>query len=336
MARITLKDVAKAAGVSETTVSLVLNKKNHRISDETVLRVEKTAKELNYTPNRIARSLATKTSAVIALIFPDIVNPYFPSLAKRITQEALSHDYGTMLINYDCKYDKEPLSILQSGAVDGALLVTRDYGLFESQVPAIKNIPVVLLEPSNNMRPNSSVISSDFYAGAFEATSWLLSNGHSSIACLTGPQDILVAKLRLDGMLDAMKCFGLKMPSKNIIPSEFSMEAGYSAADVVKKLKVTAVVCNSVFAAFGLIKGLNEKGIRVPEDVSIFGYDDLTMGAFTTPSLSTVGLHTDSVSTLATRHLIDLITDPETEPLQTFLQPKVILRGSTSKRIFKN
>ena len=90
MARITLKDVAKAAGVSETTVSLVLNKKDHRISDETVLRVEKTAKELNYTPNRIARGLATKTTGVIALIFPDIVNPYFPSLARRSAREAVA------------------------------------------------------------------------------------------------------------------------------------------------------------------------------------------------------------------------------------------------------
>ena len=331
--RVTLKDVAREAGVSLTTVSLIINKKNHRFSRETVDRVMQIARKLNFTPNRIARSLATSSTRSIALIFPDLANPYFPGIAKQIAVEAMKLDYSTILINYDVKSNKEPIAILNSGSVDGALLVTRHYGIFAKQNPIIHYLPTLLLEPSVDVPDGVSCVAPDFYQGGFTSTSWLIKNGHSRIACLAGPQDIVSSRQKVQGFADAMKQAGVPNPSDFIIHTELNIESGHHAVDQLCAMGVTAAVCSSDFSALGLIMGLIGQGYHVPGDISVFGYDNISMGTYTTPSLSTVGLSVEATSKLAVKHLISLIENPDTKAIHKKISARIILRESTQPLI---
>jgi LacI family transcriptional regulator len=274
----TLKDVAARAGVSIASASYVLNDTKATSSDVT-RRVKDAARELGYRPNRAARALKMGSSAVLGLIVPDLQNPFFPKLVQAAERRARALGYSLSLVDVteDPKVEREALEQFAEQGVAAVIVAS-----LQGKIP--KNLPYPLVALDGPVS-NVDSVCADHHGGGRLAAEQLIALGHQRFGLLSGPQHLNSARLRREGTLAALSgkakiVWEVEMP--------FGLEMSPEALERLAAGKVTAVIAGNDAIAIGAINALIDLGKRVPEDISVVGFDDIAWASLLRPRLSTV------------------------------------------------
>lgn len=320
-----MRDVAKAAGVSHQTVSRVIND-HPSLRDETKRRVLEVMAELNYRPNRAARALVTSKSHTIGVLASHR-SEYGPAtMIEGIENAAKDRGYFASTVNLAGSDDsaiRAGLDHLMNQAVDGIVLVAPQVHVFDAMSLLQLDVPFVSVHQRDVA--DGHVIAVDQVAGARLATRHLIAQGHRRIAHLAGPQEWIEAEARTRGYLDEMAQNGLV--AENPIIGDWSSDFGYrSGSELLADGSVTSVVSGNDQMALGLIHALRERGLDVPGDFSIVGFDDIPEARHFWPPLTTVRQDFTELGRRAVSRLLDNVGESVSEPIE----PRLIIRASTA------
>lgn len=332
----TMKDVAKLARVSTSTVSHVINETRF-VSEDISQRVLAAAKKLNYSPSALARSLKLNRTSTIGLVVTASNNPFFGEVVKGVERRCYQQGYNLILCNTegDVARLNRSVSTLVERRVDGLILLCSAFN--GDPLAAFQNnltLPKVIMDwgevsfPCDKINDNSEL-------GGYIATKSLLDNGHKNIACITGPMDRDQAQSRFAGYEKAMVEAGLLIHPEWVVESDFECEGGYASFNALIQncaknrlpLPTAIFACNDMMA-MGVINSANEKGIKIPEQISLVGYDDISISKFMVPPLTTVHQPKYKLGEAAVDTLLHRIDCPHGEPRQVQLEPSLIMRGS--------
>jgi len=285
----TIRDVAKLAGVSVATISRVINQKGY-VSKDTEDKIKECMLKLNYSPNSVARGLAGKETNTIALIIPDITNPFFSAIASAVENTATKLGYTTFIGNSYSNGLKEMkyIDVLKKRYVDGIIIATQQLGTDEIYELLGSGIPVVSLDRANISEDISSVYV-DHYVGATMAVEHLLSIGCQRIAHISGPKHNVVSIERQRGYTDAMYEADSFNP-EYLIEGDFSIESGLRMTEQLmrKHPEIDGIFTSNDLMAVGALKTLLRSGRKVPEDVALIGFDGIDIMGLVEPEISTV------------------------------------------------
>ncbi len=327
--RITIKDVAKAAGVHSSTVSRVISGKSY-ISQKTTQRVISVIEKLDYTPNALARSLKTKKIQTLAMLIPDIANPFFAGLARGVEDTANEYGYNVILCNTDDCLEKEAnyLRLLVEKCVDGVILATakiRDKSIIELERI---NCPYILLS-RNIQGGQENSISVDDITGGYLATEYLISLGHCKIAHISGPYNTTAALDRIKGYKKALQDYGIPLQRNYLGEGDFRIKGGYQVMKQFLQLAVspTAIFTANDLLAVGAIEAIREVGCDVPHDFSIVGFDDIKLASYLSPPLTTIRQPMVEMGSLAIIKLLERIEHKVSHP-NILIKPVLIERKS--------
>lgn len=329
---VTIKDVARHANVSITTVSRVLNETEHAVSPETKERVLKAIQELGFYPNAMARGLHLNKTRTIGLIIQDISNPYYPSIVRGVEDEAQELGYTVILANAYRSRERTTkyLNVFREKRVDGIIFtgggVVKD--AVEEKFFEHTHISTVVIGKSCNAKLPSVQVNN--VQASREACEHLIKAGHRQIVTITGPEGSTTAIDRLEGYYQALKHHGIKPKDEWIIQGTFEFESGYSAVEKfpeIGKDKVTALFAQNDMMAIGAMKAFEEKGLKVPEDIAVIGFDNIPLSSFVTPVLSTVTVPVYELGRMSMKILSDLLLGHEVSRITT-LPTKLALRQS--------
>lgn len=334
--KVTIKDIAREAGVSVASVSLVLNQKECRIAEETKKRIIETAEKYKYTVNQQARSLVTKKSNVIGLIIPDIENIFFSSLSKQIEEYCRKKGYVIMIVNSNenSKTDIELLHLLVSRGVDG-ILYTPSIGT-EEEYKKIKEylktipVPYVMVDRYlDDIECNKVFI--DNINGSFQAVKNLVKNGHTKIGCIGYEISKSMTNSRVTGYKEAMEQFGLTVKEGYIFDGQYKMIGGYQAGKEIVASDLTAVyICNDMMT-LGFLRYLSECGKKVPDDYSIVSYDNTLKNFVVGSKITTVDQDLGKLARNSCRLLLRNIDDNTSKPEVICLYPQLLIQDSVKK-----
>jgi len=336
----TIKDIAALAKVSSATVSHVINKTRY-VSDEVIERVNQAMDELGYTPNYLARSLRQGKTNTIGLLMPDSSNPYFAELGLAIEKAAFKLNYNVILCNTESKQEKELLyiDVLSQKQVDGIIFVSTGNNLESIEYMISKKIVFVMIdrELSVYQEFDFPLVLTDQFAGGQMAAEHILSLGHKRIACVTGPSFLTPSSQREKGFRQALQDAGVPVIEELIVKGDFLPESGYRAIHGFMSCKEppTAVFACNDLMAFGVIRGANEAGLSIPDDLSVVGYDNIHLAAYASPSLTTVSLPNDDIAESA-MHLLIAAFKKELTENKICLQASLVSRESSGELIIKN
>lgn len=335
--RVTIKDIAQRTGLSITTVSLVLNGKAVKISEESKALVHKVAKELNYRPNQMAVGLIKKKTNTLGLIIPDISNTFFAELAKGVEDEGRKYDYNVILCNTNDKHDTEIeyINILAAKGIDGIIL---DMSAEDSEEKAAQSlnllsnygIPAVIVDRYCDDRDITSILI-DNEQGAYSAARHLIELGHAKIGCVTGPSHERTCMDRLRGYFKALNESGIMIDRNLILEGDYHFQSGYDSAKRLIDQEVTAIFAFNDMMAYGVARGLRENGKAIPEDISLIGFDDIFFSEILDVPLTTVRQPTYEIGQVAARKIIQEIEHEVSERGGIVLQPMLQIRKSTRR-----
>ncbi|MGW4945779.1 LacI family DNA-binding transcriptional regulator [Actinoplanes sp. NPDC004185] len=321
---VTIKDVARAAGVSPSTVCRALSTPE-LVRAETRERVQRSAAELDYSPNRAARGLITGRTGNLGLIVPDLGNPFFPGVVKGIQARAREADYAVFLADTD----EDPAAEAQlvrtlAKQVDGIVLCSPR--MSEQELRGVAALtPVVLLNRRVGRLP---AITFDNVDGMRQAVTHLTALGHRRIAYVAGPRASWSNRERVRGLRLAIAAAGAELVEVGPVQPQF--DGGVAAADQVLAAGVTAVIAYNDVIALGLLSRLNARGIAVPAAISVLGFDDIALSAMVHPSLTTVGLPMKSCGRAGVDLLLGLLQDADKfGSTRRELGTQLMVRGST-------
>ena len=286
----TMKQVAEKAGVSTTTVSHVIN--NTRVvSEDARERVLSVIQELRYIPSAVARSLKNDRTHTIGMMIPNNSNPYFAELIQGIEDASFELGYNIILCNSydDPKKQAAYIRVLMEKRIDGLILVSSGSDEDLSMLLANEVIPKVLVDREVT-GVAADLIEADHVQGAYEATRYLISLGHKRIACVAGPDTLLPSGGRVAGYQRALKEAGITVCDDFIVHSDFTSEGGFNAFQKLLTLdsKPTAIFASNDLMAIGGICAANQAGVKIPQDLTVIGYDDIALARFSTPPLTTI------------------------------------------------
>jgi LacI family repressor for deo operon, udp, cdd, tsx, nupC, and nupG len=328
--RYNIAEVAEAAGVSVATVSRALQMPEV-VAPKTLERVRKAVARLGYAPNAQARMLRTARSHVIVAMVPDISNPFFSEVIRGIEQVAHQNRYSVLL--GDTEYNRER----EQAYAD--LLATRQADGLITLLPHLPRLPPRTFAPIVNAceyvkDPAISSVYVDNIAAARDATNHLLSLGHVDIAFVTGPMTSPICIDRERGYQDALKGAGVRYNPNLTVAGDFSVESGIRAVDglLARQRKFTAVFCSNDEMAIGAIRALKSSGLRVPEDASVVGFDDIRFARYYDPPLTTIAQPKGELGREAMKMMIEILTNPHIPPRKLVLPTHLVARGSTAPR----
>ncbi|MBG6184838.1 ribokinase [Arthrobacter sp. CAN_A214] len=327
----TIKEVARAAGVSVTTASRALSGQG-RVSESTRLRTQQVAAELGYEPNELARQLRGGPSSTIALLVPDITNPFFPELIKGAQSVADRNNH--VLLLGQTNDDKQATSLLigqmSRRNVDGIGIVG-GHLLDEQLIGQLSGLKIVVIDRLNDV-PGAAIIGSNQKLGGRLATEHLIALGHERIAFIGGPLDIDVAAQRALGFLEAIEDAGLTVDERLIVNVDFTEAGGRRAMTslLARRMPFTAVFAANDLMAIGAMQALDAAGLTVPGDVSVVGFDDIHLAQYVRPGLTTVHQQIHALGQRAAELLIE--ADPDNlAGSREELDVELIARGSTAR-----
>ncbi|ENN2390586.1 substrate-binding domain-containing protein [Vibrio alginolyticus] len=335
----TMKDIAKLAGVSTSTVSHVINKTRF-VSEEISERVNNAAKELNYyAPSALARSLKVNRTKTIGMLVTTSTNPFFGEVVKGVERSCYQKGYSLILCNTegDNERMRQSINTLLQKRVDGLILMCSSLeGERIDVFERYPDIPVVVMD-WGPMLFTSDKIQDNSLRGGYLAAKYLIDCGHTEIGCITGPLIKHQAQMRYEGYKRAMNEAGLEFNANWIIESDFECEGGYQA---FKKMAQRGALPSSIFVsndmmAMGVINAANELGIKVPDDLSIIGYDDIHIAKFMSPSLTTIHQPKYRLGQAAVETLVRKLDEKSTEAQVVQLEPALVERKSV-KRLKSN
>lgn len=331
--KVTIKDIAKEANVSVTTVSLVLNHKPCRVAQETRDLIFSIAKKKRYTVNQSARSLVTKQSKLLGLIIPDIENLFFSSLSKKIEEYCRQHGYAIMIMNTNDHMEDDLLllDLLVSRGVDGIFITVSNESFQQPEVvaQALDNltIPYVMIDRFYPQL-NSNRVYFDNELGVYLAIHHLVENGHRKIACIGGPETSKNGTSRVNGYCKAMELLGCPIDPKYIEIGDYRYQSGYDAGQKLIQGDATAIfVCNDMMT-LGLIKCLNEHHLRIPEDYSIVSYDNLLYPYMQGTEITSIDQNVETLAITSFEMLLAHIEKENHQVSSVRLKPQLIIKDS--------
>jgi LacI family transcriptional regulator len=328
---ITLKEIARLANVSPSSVSLVLNNKPNRISKQTRDLILKIAEEHQYRPNAAARSLVTKQTQTLGLIIPDIDNIFFSKLAKILETEVRKDGYTLIIVNTNDNYEEDLLLIdlLISRGVDGLFIsISNEAYLYHDTLwNTLKSLPIpyVMMDRVVDYYECNKVYY-DNISGAYEATKYLIEQGHSKIACICNTYLSNNSIARINGYKKAMDEYGLKIPKEYVIPANFRIEGGYQAGEQILKTDCTAIFSSNDMMTLGVLKKFNEVGVKVPNDYMIVSYDNLLSDYVFGINISSVDQDINELGLKSWEIMKEALAKENMEPKTICLDTKLIIR----------
>ncbi|MDE3178841.1 MAG: LacI family DNA-binding transcriptional regulator [Acidobacteriota bacterium] len=324
-----MKDVARNAGVSVTTVSHVMSKTRY-VAPETRKRVLKAIRELNYYKDAHARRLASGRSDFFGLIVSDIGNPFFPEIIKSFETAALDRGFDLMLCNtnYDTRRTQHAVRKMIENKVRGVAVMTSEFSPDLARELTSNRVAVVFLD-QERAQPYISEIKADYARGIFEAIDHLRSLGHRTIGCIAGPQSLRSAVIRRKAFVDALERHGL--PPGVIAEGNHRVEGGETGVEALLKMGTppTAILCSNDLTAIGAMAALQKKGMRIPDDISVVGFDDIYFARLAQPPLTTVNLPRDRVGALAFEALQKIMRSKMRMGEKYVVETRLVVRKST-------
>ena len=329
--KVTMRDVAKAANVSQSTVSRILNpsssaKSEVPISEETKEKVLAVVRELGYQPNQYARSLRGQKNHVIGMLIADISNPFYHPMVRAVQDVASHYHYSVMIANSDHLHEKEQLfcETLLRRPVDGAVLIP--YHLTDDDLQNLMARTGMAISAVGNhiQHPKVDVVYADDTKASYEAIHWLIEQrGHQRIAMICADHRFPVIMRRHGAFRRAMEDAGLPVPAEYVVEGDWSPESGRRAIESLLALPEppTAVFAASDTIAMGALAAAEDMNYRVPEDIAIIGFDDIPASSWVRPQLSTVAQYPAEMGTLLAKALFERILGEYSGPGRRFEVP---------------
>lgn len=332
--RITIADVARNAGVSKQTVSRVINDKPD-VAPDTRKRIQSIINAMGYTPDPIARSMKGSTHT-FGCITPNLSDFNFSSIVQAAQTEARENGYFFLTVSAPSEFDVRPiLDEMMSRRVDGLMVINpRDDNRYRHFLPLIDSgLPIVYVK-NTPVHEAVSAVCLDDLTGGFIATNYLISLGHTAIITILGPENEECTQSRLAGYQQALREAGLQHEQGLTIHGDWSASSGKFA---IKKLLGYGVHFSAIFAqndrmALGAIHAIRKAGLRVPQDISVIGYDDLPLTAYFDPPLTTIRQPIDKFGQIGTQLLIEMTKKPDTAPKVVQLDPTLVIRETCAPK----
>jgi len=329
----TIYDVARVAGVSLATVSRVVNQRPN-VRPETRQKVLAAMKELNYRPNLIASALMTGRTATIGLLVPDITNPFFAEICRGVEDAGFAMGFSVMICNTDEKLEKERwyIDVLRNKGVEGIILASPEVN--DPNIAALhaEGFPIVLLTRGVDA-PEVPSVGVDDFRGGYLATEYLLRLGHRRVSLFGGPTRTRPGLYRKKGFEAAMEQYGVPVDPALVDEGEFTAASGAEQATRLLARQVplpTAIVAGNDLIAIGAIKVLRRSGIRVPEDVSVIGFDLTALARDFDPEITSIAQPMQDLGSEAMRMLVERIREPAAPVRQILLPPRLSVGESTA------
>lgn len=300
--KVTLKMIAREVGLSPATVSLVLNGRPVRVSNKNRRRILEVARRKHYIPNQIARSLVTQHTQTLGLIVPNIESRFFSSIAKTLEMKCRRRGYALFITNSDnsTSNDADLVRLLVNRGADGIFIITSDEVEASKQLIAdLEQLPVPYVMVDRTIDAlNCDKVTFNNELGGYLATKYLLDHGHRRIACMVNTASN-TGCARLNGYIRALSEKNLKLDQSLVLTSDYYIPDAYLAAQRLIRVNATAVVATSDNIALGLLRYLYERGLRVPRDYSVVGYDNSISDALFEPALTSIEQNVDELSDAA-------------------------------------
>ncbi|MCR4401595.1 MAG: LacI family transcriptional regulator [Firmicutes bacterium] len=327
----TIRDVARVAGVSKSTVSRVLNA-DPNVAEETRCAVFAAIKEIGYTRNALARGLNTRRTGTIGLIMSDITNPFHAEVARGVEDLASDFDSNVILCNTDGRPKKEAayIDLLVEKRVDGIIFTSVKAGESDMSNLRSKRIPFVFAGRTlPDVEADSVVV--DNVLGGFQAATHLVRLGHQRVAYLAGPSHVSASADRYEGYCQALRRAGVELDPQLVVEGDFKQEGGYRAMSTLldRAPGVTAVFAANDYMAMGALEAIYERGFRVPEDIAVVGFDDIPFARLHLVQLTTVAQPKYDIGAIAARMLFERIegkVGDEQQPRRVVLPPRLVVR----------
>lgn len=324
---VSIREVARLAQVSPATVSRVING-TARVDDEKKERVLRVISETGFVPNEVARSLFKKSAKMIGLILPSIKNPFFTQMASAIEKTADAYGYRLILCNTGNNVEKEisALQMLTSMNADGIILTTSNEQMHE-YIESSK-IPVIITDRRLAIDA-ASYVHSDHYEGGRQAANHLIDCGCKNIVCIKGPQDISSARARYEGYSNVCNERNIKIRT---IDCDYDFNAGMEVTEELLKKYPDVdgiIACNDI-VAISVYKVLHKKGIKVPDDIQLIGFDNINLSELLTPELTTIAQPIEAIGKKAAELIIN--KDKEETQKEFTFETKLIIRETTKKK----
>lgn len=326
---ITIHDVAKAAGVSVSTVSRVLNDKDD-VAAGTYEKVRQVIEDLGYASSLAARGMRSRRTKVIGLIMPDVASPYSVAVMQGVNQAITQLDYDLLVytngdIQKNTSADQESyyVALLNGTITDGVIVVTPVATTFSTAAP------VVAIDP-NHESPECPAIISTNREGALQAMSYLIGLGHKRIAFITGRMELISATRRLQGYKDSLAAAGIPLDEALIQYGDYTTETAVGCAHRLFSLgdPPTAIFASNDMSAIGVYRAAQEAGLRIPEDISVVGFDNIQESMFLSPALTTIDQFIPKMGAIATEMVLKLVNGESPENNLYKIQTKIVIRAS--------
>ena len=327
----TMKDVALKAKVSTATVSRALMNPD-KVSQATRNRVEKAAREVGYLPQPMGRNVKRNESRTILVIVPDICDPFFSEIIRGIEVTAANHGY--LVLIGDCAHqnqqEKTFIDLIITKQIDGMLLLGSRLP-FDASIEEQRNLPPMVM--ANEFAPELELptVHIDNLTAAFNAVNYLQEQGHKRIGCIAGPEEMPLCHYRLQGYVQALRRCGIMVDPQYIARGDFTFEAGSKAMQQLLDLPQppTAVFCHSDVMALGALSQAKRQGLKVPEDLSIIGFDNIDLTQFCDPPLTTIAQPRYEIGREAMLLLLDQMQGQHVGSGSRLMDCELIIRGST-------
>ena len=326
---VTIRDVAKATGVSTATVSNVLNKTG-KVGPHTRRVVLQAVRRMGYIPDVHARHLASRDRRTLGIIVSDIENPFFPEVVKGFETRARQLGYDVILsdTNYDPRRTREAADRMMEHKVRGVAIMTSEINVRLVHQLARRRIAVTFLDlaPARKYMSNLRI---DYSSGVRQIVQHLYAQGHRRIAFVAGRPGLKSNAVRLEAYETCMRDLGLE--AGLILPGDLRFEGGLAAGLSIAKLSAppTAVVAVNDLTAVGVVKGLLNSGFRVPEDISVTGFDNTRLAEYSNPSITTVDVHRETLGQLAAEALHELSSADDPRGREYQIGAELVLGGSS-------
>jgi LacI family transcriptional regulator len=334
---VNIKSVAKEAKVSKATVSRVINS-DPCVRPETARKVWKAIRHLNYYPNMYARTLGSGRSRILGLIISDISNPFFPEIVKSFEERALKNGYEVLLTdtNHDPTRMAGCAQRMLERRVEGVAILTSemDAGLMDQM--ARRGIPIVFLD-LGTVQARISNISVDYNQGIREATEHLFHLGHRRIGFICGPLQLRSVRTRRSAFLKCLEECGVTYDEQLVREGNYRIDGGQVAMTSLLHLKnpPTAVMTTNDLSAFGALRAIYCEGLRVPEDISVVGFDDIDLSQYTQPPLTTVRLSRSELGETAFNALAQVLSGRSDHGQEYRVETHLTVRESTGPVPFR-
>jgi len=331
---ITMQDVANEVGISAATVSHVINQSRY-VSEDLKRKVQAAIEELGYQPNGVARSLRAQKTSSIGLIIPNNANPFYAEVVRGVEKVAYQQGYSVILCNSDRDIEREVryTELLLHRRVDGILFVGAWVGdQLEHLEKAVKRgLPIVAVDRNVAGLPISTIMADNEHGGKL-ATQYLLDQGHRRIACIGGSPQRTPNARRVAGYFQALAGKGIRPDESVVKRANFTFEGGYAAANelLTQNANISAIFASNDLMAIGTMRSALDQGLRVPDDVSIIGFDNIQVTEYTNPPLTTVDHAMVEMGEKAAEILLDLCNSGEIFVSHELIVPKLVIRKSVA------